>query len=576
MKVHRMSSFPRARRTATGLACAFVLGSLIASLVSDRIAAALLTLIGLAECGALLRRRARFERPTSRVWNAYLGLAVATTPTALLNSFGRSHDAPAFRFLGAALAIVALLFAIYGGGLTAGPGFRVPALTPLLGVFLTGFLCSSIAMQWAWSLGSDRSGLVTTLRSVAALGAVLAAASVIPLSRRIHHLGRTAEIWCLVGGTVWTLGQAVFVIHGSRSSIGAGSGPAFAANGLIVASAWAPGACLIGRPFDRIESTRPTRTAAIVMLAAMSASIALVVPVRVGWSSAASIAISTISIAQTALLAWFVSSAMHPKSVVSLGKSQRSDRRELRTALVRGELVPYYQPIYRASDTVVAGYECLVRWNHPRLGVLNAGQFLDVARDDHLLDSIDRLMMSNTLDNLDTLLATTAVDDPFVSVNIHPTRFAGEAVVDELRAELQARGRDGTGLVVELTEHTAIDNWDRFTANVTALQALGIRVAVDDFGMGNANYSLLMKCDPDFVKLDKVITSLSSSTERGHLLLKSAFDAASAVGALIVAEGIEDRDTMAELIALGADYFQGHALGHAQAFSSLTAAIERS
>jgi EAL domain-containing protein (putative c-di-GMP-specific phosphodiesterase class I) len=555
---------------AVPLAVFFVSASFTAAFIDDRFAIVLLSIAGAAECGALILRRSHFDRPTSRIWNGFLGLAAATAPWPLVAWLASAHDLAFFRVAAVAFATVALLFAMYGGGLMAGPGFRSPAVARLLTVFLAGFLLSGVAVQWAWALGNDRSGVANSLEYVAALGALFSIVSVVPLARQMRRHGRTAESWCLAAGTLWTLGQVVFVAQQSDLRIGTASSPAFAAIGVVVASAWLPGAETAGRSIESIESGQPTRVAAIVLLAAMSASIALVVPVKIGWGSWASVALSTVAIAQTALLAWFVTSAAHPRSMVSFGKTQRAARRDLRNALVRGELVPYYQPVYRAIDAKLAGYECLVRWNHPRLGVLSAARFLDVARDDHLLDSIDRLMMTATLDNLDTLLSTTSVDEPFVSVNIHPERFAGEHIVDELRSALRSRKRDGTGLVVELTEHTAIENWERFTTNVTAIQRLGVGVAVDDFGMGNANYSLLMQCDPDFVKLDKSLVSASKTTERGRLLLKSAFDAASAVGAMIVAEGIEDHATMADLRALGAHYFQGYALGSAQSFEAVT------
>jgi EAL domain-containing protein (putative c-di-GMP-specific phosphodiesterase class I) len=560
----------KSNRVAIALAFVFVIGALSMMGASDRVAIVVLPFLGLAESVALFVRRSHFTAPTSRVWNGYLGVALATTPTTVFNGLSRGHDLDAIRIAAVVLAVAALLLAMYAGGLTAGPGFRVPSIATWMSLFVTGFVLSGVAMQWAWSLGDNKSGLVGTVRSIEALGAAIVACSLVPLIRQVRRIGRTAEAWCIAAAALWTLGQLVFVVQGLHARVGLVSGPAIGAIGLVAAGAWSPGAELVGRQYDRIGSARPTRTASIVMLTVMSASIALVVPVNVGWGSGASIAVSTIAVAQTALLAWFVTSAMHPQSVVSLGKSQHSARRHLRNALVKGELVPYYQPIHRATDNRVAGYECLVRWNHPRFGVLSAAQFLDVASDDHLLDSIDRLMMATTLDNLDALFATTSVDDPFVTVNIHPERFAGDSVVKELRAELDARGRSAKGLVVELTEHTAIEHWDRFTANVSALQHLGVRVAVDDFGMGHANYNLLMQCDPDFVKLDKVITSLSFSSDRSRLLLKSAFDAARAVGAKIIAEGIEDADAMGDLAALGADYFQGHALGRAQPLSALT------
>jgi EAL domain-containing protein (putative c-di-GMP-specific phosphodiesterase class I) len=124
-------------------------------------------------------------------------------------------------------------------------------------------------------------------------------------------------------------------------------------------------------------------------------------------------------------------------------------------------------------------------------------------------------------------------------------------------------------LVVELTEHASISDWDQFAQNVAALQAIGIAVAVDDFGVGHANYSLLLRCDPDIVKLDRILTATFMTSARGRAIARSAFDAAAAVGARVIVEGVEDLAAASELIALGADYFQGYALGRAQSFATL-------
>jgi ammonium transporter, Amt family len=204
---------------------------------------------------------------------------------------------------------------------------------------------------------------------------------------------------------------------------------------------------------------------------------------------------------------------------------------------------------------------------------LTAADFLDIAAADDLLDAIDRLMFSTTLDNLDDLLGGLSVDEPFVSINIHPQRFASAGLVDEVISELAKRGRDGTGLVVELTEHASISDWAQFGANVEALQAIGIAVAVDDFGVGHANYELLLRCDPDIVKLDRTLTASFMGTPRGKALARSAFAAASAVGARVIVEGVESIDAANELCALGADFFQGYAFGRAQSFTTLNSSL---
>jgi EAL domain-containing protein (putative c-di-GMP-specific phosphodiesterase class I) len=418
--------------------------------------------------------------------------------------------------------------------------------------------------------------LIGAMRAIAGAGAALVLATVHPLTRRLRRIGRTNEVWLVVGATAFTVGQLVVIQSQTRVTQGLVSGPACLAIGMLVAQLWAPNVTGLGQPLPALGGHPAPRTTATVMIAALSGSVAVLVPFVVGWVSERNIAISTAAIGQAVFLVWFITTRRAPADARRAHASARStdtSSRDLRAGLIDGSIVPYYQPIFRAHDHVAAGYECLARWIHPQRGVLTAADFLDIAAADDLLDAIDRLMFSTTLDNLDDLLGGLSVDEPFVSINIHPQRFASAGLVDEVISELAKRGRDGTGLVVELTEHASISDWAQFGANVEALQAIGIAVAVDDFGVGHANYELLLRCDPDIVKLDRTLTASFMGTPRGKALARSAFAAASAVGARVIVEGVESIDAANELCALGADFFQGYAFGRAQSFTTLNSSL---
>jgi EAL domain-containing protein (putative c-di-GMP-specific phosphodiesterase class I) len=191
------------------------------------------------------------------------------------------------------------------------------------------------------------------------------------------------------------------------------------------------------------------------------------------------------------------------------------------------------------------------------------------SRAEDLLDAIDRRMMNLTLDVLDELLGGLAVDHPFVGINVNPRRFESPTFVTEMREALDRRGRSGTGLVLELTESAAVSDWPQLVDNVTELQALGVGIAIDDFGTGHANYRILLKLEPNIIKLDKLIAEAMMHGDRGRVLLRSAVLAASTVGAKVVLEGVEDLAFVDELSRLGADYMQGHALGFAMSVDEI-------
>jgi EAL domain-containing protein (putative c-di-GMP-specific phosphodiesterase class I) len=505
------------------------------------------------------------------VRHAFLAMTLFAIPASILLTLGRADHHGALHRLGLAAEVAAVMFGLYGGGRVASPLLRAPSINRVSRVLLGGVVLGSVAMQWS-SVTLQHPNMVGTVRSIAGLGAALVLATAFPIIRRLRRIGRPNEVWLAGGAGVFALGQVLVVFSTPSVVQDRVNGLAVVSIGIIVAQLWAPGATELGRPLPALGGHPAPHTAATLMVAGLSGSAAVMVPFLGGWVSEKNIAISTVAIFQAVFLVWLMTSRRAPTEARRAHASARSTdtlARDLRAGLIDGSIVPYYQPIFRAHDQVAAGYECLVRWAHPQRGVLTAAEFLDVAAADDLLNAIDRLMFNTTLDNLDSLLSGLAVDEPFVSVNIHPQRFSSPDLVDEIIAELAQRGRDGTGLVVELTEHASISDWEQFARNAEALQAIGIAVAVDDFGVGHANFELLLRCDPDIVKLDRTLTASFTATPRGRAIARSAFDAASAVGARVIVEGVESLDDAAELVSLGADFFQGYAFGRAQSFATL-------
>jgi EAL domain-containing protein (putative c-di-GMP-specific phosphodiesterase class I) len=563
-----------ANATPIVLAIVFCAAGLATFTLPDRVNVVALPMVQLGQIPVALLARARrpLNASAARVRNAFLLCMVTCVPAQFFTGYGRLHSDNGSLRLGFVAVAISLLLNVYGSGCVASPFFRVPALANWVGVILAAMALGTIgvALQWAPS-GRVEPSTIKLLRVIAALGAGLAVVAAYPLLHGTRAFHRTNESWYVTAAGAYIVGQLV-VLLGMDSPGTATNGPSALGLGIVAASMWAPNASKLGGPLPQLRGRSEAKTAPIVMVTVMSVSVALIVPLNAGWGSAVGLGASAVAILQSAGLAWFISShrshATNQTSPTTLSSSI-SLHRELRAALVNGEIVAHYQEIRRANDHAVAGYECLARWNHPRRGLLTAAEFFEAAERDDLIDAIDRLMLTTTLDHLDELLASTQVDEPFVTVNVNPKRFAGLELLAEVRTELGRRDRDGSGLVVELTEHASIVDWPQFSANVTGLQELGVGVAVDDFGMGSANYALLLQCDPDFVKLDKMITMSSISSARGRAIVRSALAAAEAVGARVVIEGVEDISVTADLLALGAHFFQGYAFGKAEPFVSL-------
>jgi EAL domain-containing protein (putative c-di-GMP-specific phosphodiesterase class I) len=551
------------------LAVLFVATGVASCFVSNEIAGPLLLALAVFECAAVVVARVRRSPSTSfgRVWDVYVSVAISSLVMTTLFVLGGSEQNSATWWTGMGFAMVTLLLAALGGSLVASPFFRVPSVTPLLTVFLGGFVLSSVAMQWRSTAFHVRPSYLGMVEVVALVATALVITSAVPLLVRLRSMNRTNEAWSVLAAVAFSIGQPLILRPGGTTHIGIWLGIPLVALGFLMAGSWSATAATLGQPVVS-QTQHPTRSTAALVLTILAISLAISVPFYSGWSRRATVLMGVAVVAQAVALAWSLTHRVSLRRTAD-HRANHVLRQELRTALLQGGVEAHYQPIYRATDRQTAGFECLARWNHPRLGLLTANDFLGVASRDDLLNSIDQLMLTTTLDNLDLLLGELNVDEPFVSVNVHPQRFERADFVEEIAKELARRGRDGTGLVMELTEHVGIANWEQFVVNVTALQHLGIGVAVDDFGAGHANYSLLLRFDPDYIKLDKSLYDAAAHSDRGLAILKSAINAANAVGALVVVEGIEDAAAVDGLALLGADFIQGFAFSRARPLASV-------
>jgi EAL domain-containing protein (putative c-di-GMP-specific phosphodiesterase class I) len=513
----------------------------------------------------LHRRRVAWPKVVRATSTSYILLLVLVIPTHLMLGLGQAHGRRLFEQFGAGFASLALIAAGLGAARMIGPLLRVPSVAGFMGVFLGGFVLAGIVMQWSFVF--NRTGRLDEVRVVAIAASVIVVATAWPTVRQLRPLGRTNEIWYMAAAVVFTIGQLPLVLGSGVIQSATRAVPTIVACSLIAMAVFAPGAATLGSPVTSL-STQSRRTTPAITVTLLTTSLGLAVPVMIGWSTTTTVIVCTFVVLQAVALAWFCSSDRF-YDLSSGGQSAGRMRRELRTALVNDELVGYYQPLFRAPDLGRCGYECLARWQHPRLGLLPAEDFIALAAVEDVLDAIDRRMMNLTLDVLDSLLVGLDGDRPFVGVNVNPKRFESPTFVTEVRDALDRRGRSGTGLVLELTESAAVSNWPQLVENVTALQAMGVGIAIDDFGTGHANYRILLKLEPDIIKLDKLIAEAMMHGERGRVLLRSAVLAASTVGARVVLEGVENLAFVDELSHLGADYMQGHALGFAMSLDEI-------
>src|SRR5215217_8208498 len=165
---------------------------------------------------------------------------------------------------------------------------------------------------------------------------------------------------------------------------------------------------------------------------------------------------------------------------------------ELERALDRGELEVWYQPTVRLADAMVTGFEALVRWRHPQLGVLPAASFLPLAEDCGLAPVVDERVRRLAFDQLAAWQEDAIVGPGFrIAVNVAASDLRADGLAAEVAAAINGTGVDPRGLVVELTDMCRVVDVEATAQGARRLHELGVAVALDDFGSQYATFELL-------------------------------------------------------------------------------------
>jgi diguanylate cyclase (GGDEF)-like protein/PAS domain S-box-containing protein len=246
-------------------------------------------------------------------------------------------------------------------------------------------------------------------------------------------------------------------------------------------------------------------------------------------------------------------------------RARKADRlsleSDLRRALEREEITILYQPIVRLDDRVVAGFEALARWNHPRLGRLSAGEFISIAEETGLIVELGLFVLEHTARQLSTWQRTLRPRDPlFASVNVSSRQLLRHDLIQDLRTVLARVPLTRGSLKLELTESVVMENPEHATQMLHRIRELGAGLALDDFGTGYSSLAYLQRFPFDTIKIDQSFVRTTSKGTR-PVILRSIIALAHDLGMDVVAEGAETDSDAVELFQLGCEYAQGFAFG---------------
>ncbi len=232
---------------------------------------------------------------------------------------------------------------------------------------------------------------------------------------------------------------------------------------------------------------------------------------------------------------------------------------DLRGALGRGELEPYFQPIVRLADNRLAGFEALVRWRHPKHGLIPPDDFLPLLSEARLMAALGRYMTRTCAERLAEWRTTfPGAQELFVTVNLTVGELDRPGLVDDVAAIIEETALPHGKLKLELTEGEVMRDPDSAVKVLSRLRAAGAGLAIDDFGMGFSSLSYLTRLPVDTLKVDRYFVRTMAVSENSAKVMRSIVALGRDLGLVIVGEGVEDADTAARLKDIGCTFGQGY------------------
>ncbi|OWY63549.1 hypothetical protein B7486_52490, partial [cyanobacterium TDX16] len=232
---------------------------------------------------------------------------------------------------------------------------------------------------------------------------------------------------------------------------------------------------------------------------------------------------------------------------------------DLRRALRRDELVVHYQPVVDLDTGRINGVEALVRWDHPRRGLVPPDAFVELAAETGLIVPLGRMVLEQAVTDAAAWAEQIPglTDDLLLAVNVSPRQLGTTALADEVERLCERHGWPLRNLALELTETELVADAEVALRALTALSEMGVRLCVDDFGTGYSSLSYLHRFPMDIVKIDRSFVASIGKEASGLAIATGVVSMAHALDQVAVAEGIETPEQLAALEELGCDWGQG-------------------
>jgi len=229
---------------------------------------------------------------------------------------------------------------------------------------------------------------------------------------------------------------------------------------------------------------------------------------------------------------------------------------ELRQAITNNDLVLHYQPKIDLNQRRISGVEALVRWQHPEHGFLPPDEFIPMAERTGLIKLLSITVLKEALSQAEELHKKNLKLS--ISINLSPSTFLDSDLPDLIIGMLSLYEIPPAYIIFEITESSMIKDPDLALEILNRLTKRGLKISIDDFGTGYSSLAYLKKLPVNEIKIDKSFVTDMLTSENDAVIVKSIIDLSHNLGLNVVAEGVEDKETVDRLQSLGCDVLQGY------------------
>ena len=230
---------------------------------------------------------------------------------------------------------------------------------------------------------------------------------------------------------------------------------------------------------------------------------------------------------------------------------------ELRNAIKENEFQLYFQPKVSLLTEQIEGVEALIRWQKNHGEIIYPDRFIPLAEDMGLITDISLWVVRETCETLNRW-NSPALENISISINLSAIDFANDDFIDEAIKIIQSYSIDPKRIEIELTETVLFENTHKINKAISKLKEKDIKISIDDFGTGYSSFSYLQSLHIDYLKIDKSFVMGLKDKPKSLAIVKSIIDIGSNLGLAVIAEGIETRYELNQLMISGCHMGQGY------------------